>query len=330
MPPAHANGMLTVFLATRNRAYILAQVLDSFCELQMPAGGWKIVVADNGSMDDTPSVLRSFEPRLPLQWLSEPAPGKNNALNAALELLEGDLAVFTDDDVFPHADWLVNLRQAASRHSEYCLFGGPVIPRWQAQPPSWIDWVNVGPTFGMNDPALPEGPLAFSRLPDIIGPNMAIRSDIFRSGVRFDRAIGPSGSDYAMGSETELVLRLGRNGHKGWHVQGAVVEHLVRVEQLDKKWILRRAKRFGRGHQRLFPNPKLWFGVPRHLFRDVPKATLAMSIAALCLRDEQAFRARWRLNYLLGVGKEARVMTLEKHSRPLAPSVASTAECGNG
>ncbi len=307
--------MLTVFLATRNRSDILRQVLDCFRCLQNPVGGWKLVVVDNGSRDDTRQMLATFERRLPLHWFTVADPGKNIALNAGLELLEGDLAVFTDDDAFPHADWLVQLRSAADTQPEYSMFGGAVIPRWELPPPNWISWVNVGPTFGMNDPALLDGPMSFSRLPDIIGPNMAIRAHVFRSGIRFDSTIGPSGSNYAMGSETELILRMGRMGHKGWHIHGAVVEHLVRAEQLDKGWILQRAIRFGRGEQKLCPNPRSWWGFPRHLLRDIPKYFLKMIAAGMCFRSEAAFRAHWRLNYLRGIGKQAWLM--RSHSRKI-------------
>jgi glycosyltransferase involved in cell wall biosynthesis len=304
--------MLTVLFATKNRARILNDVLESFCRLLSPSCGWKLVVVDNGSTDNTLSVLNSFSSRLPLTVVTEPTAGKNAALNAGLATVEGDLTVFTDDDAFPCRDWLVRLRVAADDQPEYSMFGGAVVPRWEVPPPPWIHWVEVAAAFGMNDPSLKDGPLPPSRIPDIIGPNMAIRSNIFYSGVRFDSSIGPSGLNYSMGSETELVLRLNRQGHKGWHVHAATVEHLVRQEQLDKEWILRRAIRFGRGHHRLFPNPKLWLGVPRHLFRDIPKEGFRVAVAWGSLRPDCLFRSRWRFNYFLGVAIEARSMS--RHS----------------
>jgi len=301
--------MLTVLFATKNRARILSNVLESFCDLLAPAGGWKLVVVDNGSSDETLSVLKSFSNRLPLTFATEPAPGKNAALNAGLATVEGDLTVFTDDDAFPRKDWLVELRKAADAHPEYTLFGGAVVPRWEVPPPPWIQSVEVAPAFGMNDPSLKDGPLQLSRMPDIIGPNMAIRTSVFHSGVRFDSSIGPSGANYAMGSETELVLRLGKQGYKAWHVHTATVHHLVREEQLKKKWILQRAIRFGRGHHRLFPNPKLWLGIPRHLFRDIPKEGLRVAAAWAGFKEDVLFRSRWRLRFLLGIAIEAHSMS---------------------
>jgi glycosyltransferase involved in cell wall biosynthesis len=80
--------MLTVLLATRNRAGILQNVLEIFCRLQQPAAGRKLVVVDNGSTDRTGDVLVSFTNRPPLHGAFEPSAGKNLALNRGLALLE--------------------------------------------------------------------------------------------------------------------------------------------------------------------------------------------------------------------------------------------------
>jgi L-malate glycosyltransferase len=304
--------MLTVLLATRNRARILSDVLVSFCRLETPPSGWKLVVVDNGSTDETPRILASFTNRLPLYSVSEPKPGKNNALNTGLGLVEGDLTVLTDDDVFPQVDWLVQMSKVADTQPSYSIFGGPVLPRWQVPPPSWIRWVEIGPAFGMNSPSLQDGPLPASQVYDVIGPNMAIRTSIFQSGIRFDSSIGPRGSSYPMGSETELVLRLSRQGHKAWYVQAAKVEHLVRVEQLEKSWVLRRAICLGRGRHRWWQNPRLWIGIPRHLFRDIPKEILRMAAAWVTFRREARFRSRWRFNTLIGEAIEARCLARER------------------
>jgi hypothetical protein len=137
---------------------------------------------------------------------------------------------------------------------------------------------------------------------------MAIRADTFRCGVRFDPSIGPSGPNYAMGGETELALRLGRQGHKAWHVQTAVVEHFVRRYQMDMTWVSERAVRFGRGVYRLQNRAEPEASTPRALplllkmlrrHWRMMKAQLASDERALCL-------ARWDLNYLRGQVLEAR------------------------
>src|SRR5271165_120774 len=163
--------MLTVLLATRNRERILRDVMEAYCQLQAPPSGWKLVVVDNGSTDQTSQVLASFADRLPLHCVLEPKPGKNVALNAGLDLVEGDLAVFTDDDTFPRADWLLQIRKAADTHTAHSLFGGVILPRWEVPPPNWLAWIDdSGPLYTITDPSLKEGPID----PVLVfGPNMA-------------------------------------------------------------------------------------------------------------------------------------------------------------
>ena len=304
--------MLTVLLATRNRAQILSEVLEAYCRLQAPASGWKLVVVDNGSTDESPEVVARFAARLSLASIREPKSGKNAALNAGIQLAEGDLVVLTDDDAFPAVDWLVQLRNAADEQPAYAIFGGVVTPRWEISPPAWIRWVDAGPVFTVTDPSLREGPIEPHH---VFGPNMAVRTAVFQAGTKFDTGIGPSGKSYAMGSETELVLRLASQGCKAWHVQKAVVEHYIRKEQLQKSWVRGRGIRFGRGQYRLYgsernANAIKWNGVPLHLVRRALKQAV-LGLAPFFGREAQ-FRALWRRNVFLGEIREARKLQQER------------------
>ena len=301
--------MLTVLLATRNRAAILRETLEAFCRLQKPPSCWKLVIVDNGSTDQTSAVLASFANRLPLQTVFEPTAGKNSALNTGLDFVEGDLTVFTDDDVFPHPDWLVELRNAADAQLAYSVFGGAVVPRWESPPPLWVQWLEQGPVYTLTDPLMEEGLMPPSL---VFGPNMAIRTAVFQSGTRFDPSIGPRSSSYPMGSETELTLRLSEQGYKAWYVPSAVVEHFIRNDQMRKSWVLKRAVRYGRGRFLLDYLPKhggnrCWFGVPRRFFREIFKEERTIIKAWLRSNERELFCARWRRNLLWGHVVEARL-----------------------
>jgi|SRR5579863_1148376 len=314
--PQARSQMLTVLLATRNRAAILRGTLEAFCLLQQPSSGWKMVIVDNGSADQTSAVLASFANRLPLQTVSEPTGGKNSALNAGLGFVEGDLAVFADDDVFPHADWLVELRKAADSRPAYSVFGGAVVPRWESPPPPWVEWVEQGPVYTLSDPRMKEGPIPPH---SVLGPNMAIRTAVFQPGVRFDASIGPRRSSYPMGSETELSWRLYRQGYEPWYVPSAIVEHFIRDDQMRKSWVLRRAIRYGRGRFRLrdlegsgapwIVMPQ-WFGVPRRFFREIVEEQVRIIGAWLTSNEREMFSARWKRNYAWGHVVEARASQL--------------------
>lgn len=304
--------MLTVLFATKNRASILERVLECYCSLNGPEGGWKLVVVDNGSTDLTLEVLASFTERLPLQVVSEQVPGKNRALNAGLDLVEGDLIIFSDDDAFPSRDWLTEFRRAADQHLECSIFGGPVTPYWEASPPGWLNALDLGPIFTITPSWMEEGELSPDQVTLVQGPNMAIRAGVFEAGIRFNPDIGPRGSSYPMGSETEILLRLSREGHRAWHIKRAPVEHFIRKEQLQKPWILKRAFRYGRGWYRLAPDTELLLKIPRRLFRQIPREVLVMIKAFVLLRPDAILRARWQFHYLCGQAREASIIAEER------------------
>jgi len=301
--------MLTVVFATHNGSRTLPGVLDAYCQLIVPGGGWKLIVVDNASTDRSRDIITSYQDRLPLTYLYEEKLGKNVALNTAIAHIVGDLVVFTDDDVFPRPGWLVSMRAAVDAHPSHTIFGGVILPRWEIPPPDWImECVPPDVVFGLTNPGLTEGPTTPER---IFGGNMAVRADVFNRGFRFDVSIGPRGANYAQGSETEFVRRLGQHKYASWHVHKAEVEHFIRDFQMEKSWILARAVRFGRGQYRLnravhSTQVVTWFGVPRYLFRQVIEQAVQMLKYMISIEQGKYFRARWNLNCCRGNIIEAR------------------------
>jgi len=309
--------MLTVLIATYNGAKTLPEVLGTYCHLQAPPGGWKLVIVDNGSTDATSEIIHSFMDRLPLTYLFEPLQGKNAALNTGLSCVEGDLVVLTDDDVLPRFDWLVQLRLAADTHPSFPMFGGRVVLRWEVPPEQWIlSCVKLGPVFSLTDPYWEEGPI----IPGyVFGGNMAVRTRIFEMGYRFDSGIGPRGYWYAMGSETELTRRLGKAGFDSWHCKEAVVEHMVRKSHMTPRWIFSRAIKFGRGmyrteYQHAYPDHGKYLGVPGSLILKVVRKSLGTVIAKVCGDRARLFERRWAFNYALGQAIEAWLIHKERRS----------------
>jgi len=309
--------MLTVIMATRNGADTLATVLDAYTRLESPEGGWKLVIVDNGSSDRSREIVQAFANRLTLTCVVEPRQGKNRALNTGLADVAGDLVVFTDDDAVPGPAWLTLLRRAADAHQGFQIFGGPIQPRWPSAPPDWIlNLVPLAPTFTILPP-LNEGPINPTQ---VFGPNMAIRAEIFEKGYRFNENIGPDGNArYAMGSESELTRRLARAGHRAWHCQQALVEHIIRPFQMTKRWILQRAIRYGRGQYRMRRDleayePGAAGRLPIGLILRLGRQALRVGHALLIRDREVSFKQRWTFNYLLGQLQEAESLRRERRS----------------
>ena len=303
--------MLTVLMATYNGAGTLPQVLRAYMALRPPVGGWRLVIADNGSDDATAQVIAAFRGRLPLSSVYVARRGRSPALNGAVEhaLRQGgdgsELFVFGDDDAMPAPDWLCRLQQCACSHPGYALFGGAIVPAWREKPLDWLLRLTpVGLTWGITSPDLRDAPI----YPGLVwGANMAIRRRIFEAGARYDESIGPQGASYAMGSETKLNLDMYQSGNPSWFCPQAKVAHIIRVQQVQRAWILRRAFLFGRGQCRLAtlaPSVE-WLGVPRWMLGRYLRDTFGAVRAWLRRDHADLFLRQWERSLLRGFFHEA-------------------------
>jgi glycosyltransferase involved in cell wall biosynthesis len=236
--------MITVVFSTFNGSQTLPIMLESLTNLAAPHGGWKIIAVDNASTDDSSRIINDYRNRLPLTLLHQPKQGKNFALNYAIPHCEGDLLVFTDDDIIAPTDWLLSYERLAQEERDYAIFGGKIIPHWpDNKPEAIVKAIPQGPAYAVHKEHMCSGPI----MPSMVwGPNMAIRSTLFEAGLRFNESIGPSVGNYIMGSETELTSRLAEAGYLCWFEASLAVKHQIRPEQLSPKWLAGRARRFGR------------------------------------------------------------------------------------
>lgn len=263
---------ISVVLATYNRDDILERTLSSFCLLDTTGIRWQVLVVDNACTENTRLLVEGFSDQLPVHYYEEGQPGKNFALNRALPEVEGDLVIFTDDDIIADPCWLVSLLDASKRLSDFDFFGGRILPLFPdgLMPEDGVELTDgfTRSAYVIADWDLPEGEIRAGR---IWGPNMAVRKRIFEAGYSFNPSIGPSqNANYTMGSETEFLLRISKAGYRCAYVPSALVHHQIRPEQLSINWLRGRAYRQGKGKAALldeFEGYKKWWGVPRFLFR---------------------------------------------------------------
>ncbi len=302
--------MLTVIFASHNGEKSLPFLLEAFLKLKAPTGGWKLVAVDNASTDSTLQILKNFRNRLPLTILEHAQRGKNRALNAAISVVEGDLVLFTDDDILPEPDWLIHMRNIADIRPEYSIFGGTILPQWQQQPECWLlDSVDIGAAYGITEPNRLSGKV----VPSLVwGGNMAVRPDLFKiEGHRFNENIGPGSGSYAMGSETEFNIRMEALGHDCFFVSEAIVRHLVPAEYLTWSWLMGRAYRTGRGYwlrwrgDENYSGPR-WFGTPRYLYGNLLRHWRELILARLANDQKARFTADWELNKTRGMITQTR------------------------
>lgn len=261
---------LSVLLATYCRAEILNRTLGSFCSLDTQGLKWEVLIVDNANDIKTREVINHYRNKLPIKYLLETRRGKNNALNKAIEVAEGILVVFTDDDVIADCNWLKEMWEGSKRWSGYSVFGGRILPKFPerkkipiSEETSFFKFAYVVADWNID-----EGPYPAE---NVWGPNMAIRASTFHQGWRFNPCVGPDGDNYIAGGETELVTKLEKEGLKAVFLPKCLVYIQIYQKQLEIEWLCRRA--FIRGRTDVWNSGEvrvpLVLGVPRYLVREL-------------------------------------------------------------
>jgi len=105
-------AVLSVVVPCRNASRHLGQALDGLA-LQRLDEPWEVVIADNGSTDNTLAVAEGFADRLNLRLISATAvTGQWYARNIGVAAAGGDCIVFLDADDVPAPGYLVAMRGA--------------------------------------------------------------------------------------------------------------------------------------------------------------------------------------------------------------------------
>jgi len=135
------SPLLSICVPTYNRALYLSECLDSILfqvnasvRLQSVV---EIVISDNGSTDDTASVVERYSPMFPkvrtIRHGSNLGPDRN--INGCIRAATGDyIWVFSDDDIMSHGviECVVDLLEADPAlgivHLNSYGFRGPIVP----------------------------------------------------------------------------------------------------------------------------------------------------------------------------------------------------------
>jgi cellulose synthase/poly-beta-1,6-N-acetylglucosamine synthase-like glycosyltransferase len=130
----------TVIIAAYNEAPVLEATIEALRNQSNPPD--HILIADDGSDDDTPAVLArlyglatptigetSISPSVPnLRWLRLPRGGKAVALNTAVALINSDIILTVDADTLLAPDALAAMRNAFEHEPQLAAVTGVLHP----------------------------------------------------------------------------------------------------------------------------------------------------------------------------------------------------------
>jgi len=123
-----------IAICTWNRAGRLRRTLESFSKLDVPPDvQLTVIVIDNRSTDDTQPVIEAFANSSFGQThqtvsATEQQQGHTFARNRAIKASQGDLVIWTDDDVLVNPDWVTKYVDAATQQPSVSFPTEPTLP----------------------------------------------------------------------------------------------------------------------------------------------------------------------------------------------------------
>jgi glucosyl-dolichyl phosphate glucuronosyltransferase len=261
---------VSVIVTTHNRASALRQTLDLLAKVKIPTSlQAELILVDNASTDHTAAVMRSAKfVSMQVEYLYEPIKGKSNALNTALRRAQGEIILFTDDDVSVSEDWIEKMVDAFGQNQFDIVVGKIVLAEDLVRP--WLSWRQKWLLSAPEDQS--DDNLA------LIGANMGFRRSALRHVAGFDPELGPGA--IGLGEETLFGKRLVEAGLRLGYARNAVVVHRPDPSRLQRRGWLDIARKTGkmRGYLRYHwerddiwaPRLKwLWYTLKLHLRRIV-------------------------------------------------------------
>ncbi len=123
---AHRFQTYSVIIPSFNRADEIRELLASLQQLDFPRERFEVIVADDGSTDNTAEVVRQAQKDYdyPLHYFSQKNQGPGAARNLGMSKAHGDFFIFLDSDVTVPPHWLKNV-DAALTAQQADAFGGP-------------------------------------------------------------------------------------------------------------------------------------------------------------------------------------------------------------
>jgi glycosyltransferase involved in cell wall biosynthesis len=130
---------ISIIIPTLNRANLLKETLDSIMTQSFPSNRFEVIVIDNGSTDNTKQVVNAFQEKIiNLKYIYDDRPGLHIGRNLGALVARAEILVFADDDIEAFPDWLSTIFDCFV-DEEVGLVGGNDLPKFEIDPPLWID-----------------------------------------------------------------------------------------------------------------------------------------------------------------------------------------------
>ena len=190
--------VVSIIICTRDRAESLRETLHAIGETPAPGDlAVEVLVVDNGSRDRTRPVVRQAKPwGQAARYIFEPRFGLSSARNAAMPTAQGEVLLWTDDDVRPGRGWIEAMCRPILDGRADALAGRIVLPPHLQRP-----WLQPWHRVCLADTSRATGDF------ELTGANMAFARHVLDKVPDFDRELGPGAMGFCDDTLFSLQLR---------------------------------------------------------------------------------------------------------------------------
>jgi len=228
---------VSILICTHNRIASLRLTLASVALLEVrPEVSPEVIVVANACTDETAETVRTLTlPNMPLRLVEEPRRGAGHARNAALRAAQGDILLFTDDDIRLPKNWLEKMCTPIAAGDADAVAGKVVLAPHLLR--SWMQPLHrsaLAATEAM-DETTPR---------DLFTANMAVSRNVLQRVPTFDPELGPGS---AAGHLEDILFswQLMQAGFKTTAVFDVPVVHHFDEGRLTRNAFVEEAERRG-------------------------------------------------------------------------------------
>lgn len=190
--PAANHPLVSVVVPALNCAAEVGGFLDAMRRQSYPSNRFELIVADNGSSDDTVARLKAGG----VKHVVRLERGRSRALNAGLQMARGEIICTTDMSCRPHSDWVARVVECFDDPSVGCVAGEIKLLRTH-----WNLAIRFQARSNYMSPMHAASRRTLPFLPFADGANASFRRAVFDE-------IGPFDETFIKGADVEICYRM--------------------------------------------------------------------------------------------------------------------------
>ena len=294
---------LTVAICTYNGGGRLVPLIAALRQQAATIDGVcvQILVVDNNSTDDTPSVVAGIagEEGVPVRRVLETRQGIPFARNRAVAEAPGPYIAFIDDDELPGPGWLATALEALRIEHAQCVGGKIEVVFPDGKRPRWMI-PEIEAFLGRVDHGELPAWVTDTSMP-IYSGNVAYNVASLDDQLQFDTRYNRAGTGIGGGSDGILFRQLVEANARLRYRPEMLIQHHVGGEKLQRRYFLRLHFKGGMRHGAYqFPiYPRQVLGVPPFLMIQALRQA-GTTLKLLTRRDPYALRQAMNLTFDLG------------------------------